>query len=533
MMNRLPLLLSFTLVAPLVAAPAFAQTPPPPPPPPVAPAPPPPPPQSGLTVELSTLRLLLAKGVISQAEYDSAARDIGDSTGLRTGDATTIVVSKFAATIYGFVEADAIWDSTQSFTDIAGNTQVALPTTYAGSHSRVQFGVRNSRFGIRLQSPETAWFRASGVLEMDFEGATLPVGVGQAYDGTEAAFFNNPTFRLRHAYLKFETPIVDILMGQYWHLYGWQNNYQPSSVLITGIAGQLLERTAQIRLSHTFKSDAVSFELAAAALRPPQRDAGTPDGTAGFELAFPKWSGLHTVSSTGTRFAPASIAVTGDVRKLLLPPLSAAATSDTTPYNELWGKGLAVSAFIPVLPATKDTRGNSLSLNGEFSYSRGLADLYTSLTGGVSNPALPTPAPTAANPNPVAPTYTPDLDAGIAEYNYKTGRAEAVQWTTYNFGAQYYFPGLDGRLWVDANYFHSSSANSGDFLGIAANAKAAAVTAAEAKVRGHEQVYNADVFGDPYPGVRFGLGYARIADTYLSGVTAVNHRVQFSGFYIF
>ncbi len=132
-----------------------------------------------------------------------------------------------------------------------------------------------------------------------------------------------------------------------------------------------------------------------------------------------------------------------------------------------------------------------------------------------------------------APTYTADLDPGIAAYNDKTGQAETVQWTTYNMGVQYYFPRLDGRLWVDATYFHLSSANAGDFLGVAANAGAAAVATARGKVRDHEQVYGADVFGDPYPGVRLGLGYARFSDTYVSGVTAVNQRVQCSGYYIF
>ncbi len=363
---------------------------------------------------------------------------------------------------------------------------------------------------------------------MDFEGATLPIGAGQPYYGSEAAFFSSPTFRVRHAYLKIETPIVDLLMGQYWHLYGWQNNYQPSSILITGIAGQLLNRTAQIRLSHSFKSDTVSFEIAVAALRPPQRDSGTPDGTAGFELAFPKWSGLHTVSATGTRFAPLSIAVTGDVRRLALPPLSGTPATSTTQSNPVTGKGVAVSAFIPVIPATKEQRGNSLSVNGELSYGFGLSDLYSSLTGGVANPAPPNPKMTVP-----APTYTADLDPGIAAYNDKTGQAEAVQWTTYNVGAQYYFPRLDGRLWVDATYFRSSSANSGDLLGLAANASASAIATARAKVRDHEQVYGADAFGDPYPGVRLGVGYAHFLDTYLSGVTAVNQRVQVSGYYIF
>ncbi len=46
-------------------------------------------------------------------------------------------------------------------------------------------------------------------------------------------------------------------------------------------------------------------------------------------------------------------------------------------------------------------------------------------------------------------------------------------------------------------------------------------------------MYDASIVGDPYPGVRFGLEYAHYADTYLDGVTALNHRVQFSGFYIF
>jgi len=486
-------------------------------------------------VGLTTLRLLRDKGLISQAEFDRALSDIAETSGARGGNDTTLVVSKFAATLYGFVEADAIWDSTQSFTDVAGNTLIAPATTatgapnYAGSHSRAQFGIRNSRFGIRLQSPSTAWFRASGVIEADFEGATLPVGSGQPYLGTEAAFFNNPTFRLRNAYVRFETPVVDILVGQFWHLFGWSGNYVGNSVNITGIVGQVLNRTAQIRLSHTFRSEAVSFELGVAALRPPQRNSGTPEGAAGFQLAFPKWSGMQTISSAGTRIAPASIAVTGDVRKLSVAEFAAAPTT----ARSVNGQGVAVDAFIPVIPATADKKGNSLSLNGEFTYSLGMSDLFTGLTGGVANPALPNP--TMATP---APSYTPDIDPGLAMY-YATPGAQngvtlgAVQWTTFNVGLEYYFPGLDGRLWISGNYFRTSSSNTSKFLGVAADAAQTAIDAAKAKVRSHEQFADVNVFGDPYPGVRFGLGYANIADTYLNGTTATNHRVQFSGFYIF
>ena len=56
---------------------------------------------------------------------------------------------------------------------------------------------------------------------------------------------------------------------------------------------------------------------------------------------------------------------------------------------------------------------------------------------------------------------------------------------------------------------------------------------AKAQIRDHEEWYDANLFGDPYPGVRLGLEYARFNDTYLDGTRAVNHRVQFAGFYIF
>jgi hypothetical protein len=524
-MNRLPILLPLALMAPLVAASGLAQTPPPPPPPPPAPTA-----SAGLGADLTTLRLMREKGILSPAEYDSAMRDIADSSGARSGDDVTFTVAKFAATLYGFVEADTIWDSTQSFNDTAGGTLVARSGTYAGNNSRVQFSIRNSRFGIRVKSPEKSGFRAAGVLEMDFEGATLPVGSGQPYYGTEAAYFNNPTFRVRHAYFKLETPIVDLLMGQTWNLYGWGSTYMPSTVEIQGVPGEIYNRTMQVRLSHTWRTDAVEAELAVAAMRPPQRDAGVPEGTAGLRLAFPKLQGMQTIGATGTQLSPLSIAVSGDARKVSVAAWSAKPTTAASAT----GESVAVDAFVPILPATRSTRGNSLSFTGEFSYGHGTADLYTGLTGGV--PVAPTlPNPTMASP---APTYTPDIDPGIAAFQPTAADPmgtilHLVQWTTFNVGLQYYFPRLDGRLWVAANYSRSMSANAKDLLGTALGAPAATVATAQSKVRDHEQWYDASILGDPYPGVRLGLEYARFLDTYVDGTQAQNHRVQFSGFYIF
>jgi hypothetical protein len=550
MKNRLSLV-SLALFAPLVAAPALAQTPAPAPvvrtdadalaatPPlaaaPAAPEPPPPVmphhPQPWITAEFSTLRLLHEKGVLSQAEYDSALRDLVDTSGTRSGDTTTFAVGKFATTIYGFTEFDGIWDSTQSFNDIAGNSQVARSGTYAGGNGRMQFGVRNSRFGVRVKSPETKWFRASGTLEFDLEGATLPVGSGQPYYGTEAAYFNNPTLRVRHAYMKFETPVVDLLAGQYWHLFGWQTLAFPTNVSAQGNPGQLYSRDAQVRLSHNFKTEYIEIELAAAALRPPQRNSETPDGAFGVKFAFPKWTGMQTVNSTGTTINPLMVGVSGVTRRVDVNDWQASPNH----ANSANGSGVAVDAFIPIIPATKDHKGNSLSINGEFVYGTGISDLYTSMTGGI---AIAPPLPN--NAAGMAQTYSPDIDQGLGGYvatqagNVTTYKFVLAQWTTMNFGGSYYFPGLDGRLFVSANYGRSMSNNSSTILGIVTPAATAkALTAAQSKIRDHEEWYDFNVFGDPFPGVRLAAEYAQFRDTYVDGALAVNHRVQFSGFYIF
>jgi hypothetical protein len=506
-------------------------------------------------VELTSLRLMREKGIISQAEFDSAMRDLEETSGARAKESVTLSVgNKFAATLYGFVEADAIWDSTESFTDQASNYPIARPAftsgktttaaTYANANTRMQFSIRSSRLGIRVKSPSTDWFRASGLLEMDFEGATLPLNqganTGAAFAGTEAAYFNTPTPRLRHAYVKFETPVVDILMGQYWHLYGWGNAYFPATLEIQGIVGQINSRTAQIRLSHAFKSDAVSFELAAAAMRPPSRNSGAPEGTAGFQLAFPKWQGMTTPGATGTRIQPASIAVTGDLRRFNVPEYLA------KPVNRigLWGQSFAVDAFLPVVPATEDRKGNSLSLTGEFSYGTGVADLYNGLTGGVpigpglaADPKCLMTAATLANVSAAtlcpAPVFPADFDPGLVAFDPKgTGVASLPKWTSFNVGLQYYFPVPDGRLFIAGTFARQILRNASTYADPTGAAKSVILANAQ-KVRDHEDLINVSLFGDPYPGVRFGISYEHFADTYVDGVMAINHRAELSGYYIF
>jgi hypothetical protein len=456
-----------------------------------------------LAAEFTSLRLMREKGVITQAEYESALRDLGETSGLRAADGNTFVLGKWSTTFYGFVEADSIYDSTRSFNDAAGNALVARPGTAAGDNPRFTMGARNSRIGFRLRVPEACGIRTSAMLEMDFSGS-------QPATASEGSLLAGPLFRMRHLNLKIETPVVDVLMGQYWQLFGWQGVYHISSVQIQGVPGQVYGRTPQIRLSKTLKSDAVTFEVAVAATRPVQRDTGVPDGQAGLRFALNQWTAVQTMGPTGTNISPASVAVTGYLRRVMVNQFAAAPTFT----NDKTAAGFAVDAFLPVIPGTKENKDNSFALNGEFATGGGSADFYSGLTGGAAFPALPNP--TGAVP---APVYTPNIDPGIVTYS-STGALHYIKWTSYLVGAQYYLPGVDGRVWISGNYSRVRSPNLRRWGGRAASLS-------------YEDWFDVNLFGDPAPAIRLGLEYANYHDHYVDGTHAINHRVQFSGFFLF
>ena len=129
----------------------------------------------------------------------------------------------------------------------------------------------------------------------------------------------------RHAYFKAETPIVDILFGQTWDLFGWQPNYVPTVIQWPGLVGELFSRTTQLRISKTIKTKPVTLEMAVAGMRPPQRDSSFPEFQAGLRLAFNKWTAVHTNYMTSTTTMPASIGVSGDLRRYTLPEFAATA----------------------------------------------------------------------------------------------------------------------------------------------------------------------------------------------------------------
>jgi hypothetical protein len=467
-------------------------------------------------IELMSLKLMRDKGIISEAEFLSAIHDLQESVGSQAASTEgSAVLGKWSTTMYGFVESDYIWDSTRAFNDLAGAAQVPRANTQGGENARMQFGIRNSRLGFRLRAPETHGIRASAQIETDFQGTTLPIAnptpaPSPNPSGTEASFFTSPVLRVRHLNLKVETPVVDFLAGQYWTLFGWGSAYQPNTVEIQGVPGEIYARTEQLRISKTLKAHPITVDIAIAATRPVQRDATTPDGQAGLRFAVDSWTGVQTTGSTGSQIAPFSIAASGLLRHVSVDNFAAAPTST----KDLTLSAFAVDGFLPVIPGSKDSKDNAFSLQGEFATGYGYADMYTGLTGGVTFPGLPTPAGATT-----APTYKADIDNGIVTYDAKGG-IHGIQWTTYLLGAQYYLPATDGKLWVSGNYSHISSANT-HYYG-----SPTALTASE-------DWFDVNLFVDPVPAVRIGAEYANFLTNYVDGQHAINHRMQLSGFFIF
>jgi len=503
---------------------------------------------SGSAIEFTSLTDLKEKGALSDDDFASAKREAEISTGARAEKGNTLVVGGWATTFYGFVETDVIYDTTQSFLEAAGNQQVERPapyvldppapqTTYRGDHDRMTFSIRNSRLGISTRSPKAYGANLSAMIEFDLLGQQPPIGYATpqlnaqnqgpaAGQTTEFTTFTMPLMRLRHGYFKIESPIVDVLVGQYWQLFGWVSNFQPNTVEIQGVPGQLYARAPQIRVSKTFRTKPVTLDLAVAAGHPPQRDSARPDLQMGVKMALNQWTGMHTNAATATTIAPLSLGVSAVSRQFTVPEFSAL-PSETV--NKTMA-AVAIDALIPVLPARADKKGNSLTLVGEFVNGAGIADFYSNMTGGMLMPSVAN----TTNLNP-PPTYPQNIDNGLVVFDLN-GDLHGIKWRTFVIGAEYYLPFMDGRMWVSANYSHSVSDNAKLYTrpatGSLPNPQDSFYVSA-AQVRDHIDWYDVNVFADVLGPVRMGAEYAVFVDTYVDGVKATNQRVQLSTYFLF
>jgi hypothetical protein len=430
------------------------------------------------------------------------------------------VLSKFSTTFYGFVEADFIRDSTQSFNDVAGNGTVARSGSFAANHDRMIFGQRNSRLGFKLKGPETEMIKSSGIAEMDFlgnqpQGSPSPPGSPAV---SESAYFASPTFRIRHMALKLETPIVDVLAGQYWELFGWQTIYHPNSVQIQGLPGQVFSRAPQFRLSHMFKTDAVNVEIAVAAVRPPQRDSGLPDGQAGLRLVLNDWKGMRTAGGAGTSVDPLSVGVSGVARRFRLARVRQCPSNQTQNIN---GYGLSIRRHHP---------GGSRHRHklGQRAYRDCFVRAWTGHRGSLHGThgrceldhALP--ADSTGKPSSFAWISTTGWSSSTTRPDARDSLAVgscgcAVLPPDHAFPYVGFWQLLAHELRRHQEHRHRQATGS--------NVKS--------KLFNKSDFADGNLFVDATQSIRFGLEYAWFRQTYLDGTKGTNHRVQFSGFYIF
>jgi hypothetical protein len=418
---------------------------------------------------------------------------------------------KWQATIYGFVEFDAINDSTRSYVDSIGNSLVARDETYAGRVGRTQFSIRNSRLGFELQSPKIAGIKPSAVLEGDFFG-------NQPSSTSESAFFDSPGFRLRHAYLKLQSEPLEVLAGQSYYLFGWQNYFFPASLEFLGLPNQTFGRTAQLRLTHTFATPAVNVDVAIAALRPAQRDSAIPDGNAGIRVSFNNWKGISTPGNGGTTAFPLSIGVSGTVREFRVNAFTPPPAQSS---NSVTGWGFSVDALVPVIGA-KDgyDRGNRLTLTGSFVIGSGIADLIGT-GGGAQFPLLRNPA--LANPPPV---YTPNIDNGLVTFDV-LGVLHTIDWQAFTAGIQYYLP-PSGRVFLALNFTESYSKNMSKLY-----PQGGTEIELLTRVAKLSRYADANVFWDVTPAVRVGASFQYTTTEYIDGETPRNFRYMAQGLYFF
>jgi hypothetical protein len=401
---------------------------------------------------------------------------------------------RWSVTIFGFVEADYITDTTRSYNDSIGGTLVARSDTYAGTVGRTQFSMRNTRLGMAFTAPTVGGVRSSALIEGDFFGNQpgSPPGV------SESSYYDSPTFRIRHAYLKLQTDVVDIVAGQTYDVFGWQNYFFPCTAEFLGLPNMLFSREPQLRVARTFGADGpVSVDVAVSAVRPGQRDSEVPDADAGLRISLNNWKGITTPGNVGTQALPLSIGVSARARQFKVDAFTPPPTQTS---NHIMGWGLSIDALIPIIPAANaNDRGNRLTLTGSFVTGTGIADLINT-GGGAQFPTLPNPA--QANPPPL---YSGDVDNGLVTFDLQ-GVLHTINWQAYRAGLQYYLPG-SGRFIVSVNGTYSHSNNLSKLYPAGGEEIELLGSVADTSLYG-----DANLFWDATPSIRFGLSgqYTRV-----------------------
>jgi hypothetical protein len=463
----------------------------------------------------------------------------------------------------GFAETDLFNDSTRSLTEVVGNTAIVpngasatLAPSVNGVDGRTFMSIRNSRLDFTILGPDSGnGWKYKGYMEFDLLGYDPQPAQTQAQDApsttpsstvnSEAGYFENPTLRVRHMYAQAENGSWKVLFGQTWDLFGFSPDYVLDTVSLSPVRGDLYERTQQVTVFNTMGNDMMKVDTAASIERPVQDNSEVPGVDAAIRFDFPSWTGAYTSSSSAyTKTVPASLAVSGKVNTFMVPGGNydgAAAqpdlAQDVSSTSYLTGEAIAVTALIPVIPATSDSFMSSLVLTGEYTNGTGDGDEFSSWTGGFKNfgEQVNTGAPGTAGYIPA----TPNLDAGQGGY-YDNNTFHLMNLSSYNVGLQYCLPST-WSTYINGGYSQLYCDNCGAMDQNTLNlAGAGGTSAANVNAAHNSGVYDlsqgsyVNLFHDFSPSIRAGIEYDRFMTQYVvNQVYAVDNRYQVSAWYRF
>lgn len=346
--------------------------------------------------------------------------------------------SQWSLETYGYARFDAIIDSTQSFDDGLQPWLIQRVGTYRGDHARALFTARDSRVGWKVKAPEYGGINSSAVIELDFYGLTI----SDAKKHDQVVF---GPLRIRHAYLKLETPVVDVIAGQTYDVFGWGGTFYPATVGYLGVPGQIYHRNPQLRVQKVIDAGSLKLTAAVAAVRPGQRDnGGFPDAQGGLKMSLDSWQGVSHSGFGPPSLEGISVGVSGLFRHFEVPVFKLEPASEDESVN---GYGAVAQVLLPVIPVkTLDDKGNALTLTGEFSLGTGIAEMHGGLDGGSRLPVVTDPS--MLNP---APAYPQNIDPGLLTFD-RTLKAQTVDWKAFVVGGQYHLPIGNGIIWLSGVY---------------------------------------------------------------------------------
>jgi hypothetical protein len=358
--------------------------------------------------------------------------------------------------------------------------------------------------GVRFDTPGVGPVKIGGVVEFDFY-AKVPS------DATEQATLESALPRLRLGAVKLESPVVDVLVGQYWDYFGFQPQYFPTALTFAFGPGEPFSRKVQVRVTRTFSIGPLDVEAGIAALRPPQEDGAVPQGEAGLRVMVKDWMAAHSPSTSQSTGDKAALAISAAGQRLRVAEFSAKPEK----AYDLRGYALGATALVPVIAMKNGGRKNAVSLTGQAVTGTGDSTMFVGLTGGIPTPALPLPAGGAGTGADV-PVYTPNFDAGLVGIDPTHHTIALIEWRSWRVGAEYYLP--VGNAWVAAVYQELESPN---------------IDAFAAKGLKKSSWVEASAFVDVTKSLRLAAGYSHFRQRFVDGGHASEHRIHTAAFFFF